>query len=479
MRKLNVTPSSGRALAPLPRRLLHDVSVGPTNNVHGWIYDPDRPQERLGVRIVLQRRPDQPPLDVAVQQADGASPIIEPVTGSTLSCGFQCRLPLCGDAVKIRVFELTTNIELDGSPLHFGVAPRFEGYLDGVDNGRVSGWAWGAYPDYRCEIDVFIDRRYLATVFAVEPRGDLADARIGNGAYGFHCLIPLELFDGNEHEVSCFYHSTDRHLTHSPLSVKLSLFDVYAAIGSDKILRGVLKPNGAVDGEQLMLDLLVDDRPMSKLTARRLLSRGDEHAPGQRSYFLSAPAPPTTGVIEIALADNVIAPNARERYRIELMADTGPAQPALDCDHVDATEQERVARLQAAQQHQQRQSKLLVPVWGDAYIAVFCQLCLPSLLSDNNLPRYVKLHKLTVTILTRGADIPLFETFPAVERLRQLADVTFVPIDDILASFFDPEPQRIYSVALTYAFFRGIKSCGDQATLTDFIFWNADFLAGD
>ena len=244
--------------------------------------------------------------------------------------------------------------------------------------------------------------------------------------------------------------------------------------------------------------MLLDRRPIAKLLAQRLPSLATEANPGRQSFQFAVPAPLAAGVVEIAPSGDVLSaiagvprrrslsaavdrnpPPTAPRYPVEMIAEEPPALPALNCRHVAATEWDWIARRQLEANSDNRKSKLLIPVWGEPYIAMFCQLCLPSLLSDNNLPKYAEQHELTVVILTRSTDIAMFDDFPAIERLRTVADLTFIVIDDILESFFDPRPQDIYSVALTYAFFRGISSSGAEATSTDFIFWNADFLAGD
>jgi hypothetical protein len=484
--------------AALPRRLRHHVAVGPTNLVRGWICDDDRPDEPLSVRIVLEQRWGLPPIDVGVQTANLSTYVFDRPGGNAIPVGFECRVPFQWDATKIRAFELTTNLELDGSPMHFGVAPQFEGYFDGVTEGSVRGWAWAARPDYRCDIDVFIDSRYVATVYATEPRADLAAVGLGSGSCGFFCPIPLDLLDGGEHEIGCIFHGTRRHLNQSPARVRLSLLDTFAALGDDGVLRGTITSGAMRDAEQLMLDVLLDHRPVSKLVAHRSPSIGAAVRPGRRSFDFAVPAPLTAGVIEIAPSAEVISAVtgikrrqssaqathsngavAGPRARVEMIDEALPVLPALNCRHVAATEWEWIARRQQESALQGRKSKLLIPVWGESYIAMFCELCLPSLLSNNNLPKYTEQHELTVVILTRSSDISMFDDFTAIARLRDLADIAFISIDDILESFFDPKPESIYSIALTYAFYRGITSSGDEATSTDFIFWNADFLASD
>jgi len=99
-------------------------------------------------------------------------------------------------------------------------------------------------------------------------------------------------------------------------------------------------------------------------------------------------------------------------------------------------------------------------------------------LSPNNLPYLARVYNVEVVFLTRSIDRDFFQDYPAYQRLSELVQITFTDIDDILARYFEPSPHA-YATALTYAYFRGIRSLGQAALDTDFLFWNADFLAAD
>ena len=108
-------------------KLLHNVLPPAGNVVRGSILDPDRPQHRLAVRVVLEVR-NRAPEEVAILVADRSG-------------YFEYRVPAQSDVAKLRLFDVATGTELAGSPVHLGIAPRLEGYLDGVDERGISGWA--------------------------------------------------------------------------------------------------------------------------------------------------------------------------------------------------------------------------------------------------------------------------------------------------------------------------------------------------
>jgi hypothetical protein len=98
----------------------------------------------------------------------------------------------------------------------------FQGFLDGVTDGRVYGWAFDSNdPDQGAEIDVFVDDEWVATVAAELFRADLRDHQIGEGRHGFSHDLPLPLLDGRAHLVSARWAGTTRELSRSPARVIL------------------------------------------------------------------------------------------------------------------------------------------------------------------------------------------------------------------------------------------------------------------
>jgi hypothetical protein len=116
-----------------------------------------------------------------------------------------------------------------------------------------------------------------------------------------------------------------------------------------------------------------------------------------------------------------------------------------------------------------RKVRILVPVWGEAYIRSFAALSLPSLLSADNLPYLTEIADVELCLLTRSSDFDNFSEQPAFRRLKTICKVLFVAIDDLVGS-------HDYGVILTLAYMRGISNVGSGMVDVHFVFLNADFI---
>jgi len=116
--------------------------------------------------------------------------------------------------------------------------------------------------------------------------------------------------------------------------------------------------------------------------------------------------------------------------------------------------------------------RLLIPIWGERYIARFAAYSLPSLLAAGNLPALAKFADLEVWVLTSSHDQPLFDDSVSIAGLRRLCPVKFIPIDDLIGSTY-------YGITLTLAYVRGMSAAGPEMTDTYFVFMNSDFLLAD
>lgn len=116
--------------------------------------------------------------------------------------------------------------------------------------------------------------------------------------------------------------------------------------------------------------------------------------------------------------------------------------------------------------------KFLTVVWGEAYIARFADLALPSFIAPGNLPALAEATDLEVVIMTRRGDIAYFEQHKTFRLLQSVCPVRFVEIDDLITN-------GIYGVTLTLAYARPIIACGSEMLNTHFVFMNADFVLAD
>lgn len=116
--------------------------------------------------------------------------------------------------------------------------------------------------------------------------------------------------------------------------------------------------------------------------------------------------------------------------------------------------------------------KFLTVVWGEAYIARFADLALPSFIAPGNLPALAEATDLEVVIMTRRGDISFFDQHPIFNTLQAICPVRFVEIDDLITT-------GVYGVTLTLAYARPIIACGREMLNTHFVFMNADFVLAD
>jgi hypothetical protein len=80
---------------------------------------------------------------------------------------------------------------------------QFKGYVDGLNpTWRVVGWAQplGRAEQDRLQVQLVENASVLDTTTADIFRGDLLDAQIGDGRFGFLLRIPQRLFDGQRHK---------------------------------------------------------------------------------------------------------------------------------------------------------------------------------------------------------------------------------------------------------------------------------------
>lgn len=165
------------------------------------------------------------------------------------------------------------------------------------------------------------------------------------------------------------------------------------------------------------------------------------------------------------------------RRRQDQSVEAAPAAPAPEAADAEAAALP-VRRDSWSGPGVRRRVRMLVALWGEPYIRLFCQSCLPTLLAPGNLPALAARHDFDLVFLTAGADAPHFDAIPEYDALRRLAPVHLLPIDDILQEWWHPA-SNAYGIVLTRAFHKGVMAMGEAQLDTHFVFWNADFCASD
>lgn len=117
-------------------------------------------------------------------------------------------------------------------------------------------------------------------------------------------------------------------------------------------------------------------------------------------------------------------------------------------------------------------TKFLTVVWGEAYIKRFATLSMPSYLASGNIPALAKATDLEIVIMTSSRDIANFETYDIFRKLREICNIQFIEIDDLITT-------SIYGVTLSLAYARAVIECGADMINTHFVFMNADFILAD
>lgn len=106
--------------------------------------------------------------------------------------------PAGGDMLEGASLETVLDVPVAPVP---PPGPKVEGYIDGLDSRwHVVGWARAVQSaDERLKVELIEEGHVVSLDTAMRFRGDLLDARRGDGKYGFQLSIPTNLFDGRRH----------------------------------------------------------------------------------------------------------------------------------------------------------------------------------------------------------------------------------------------------------------------------------------
>ncbi len=93
----------------------------------------------------------------------------------------------------------------------------YNGYVDGIVDNDVHGWAWNCEnPGEVCQVDIYDGDELISTVTANLYNHDVAVAGIGSGKYGFAFKIPERLLDGKLHRLYFVIRNQNFELHESP-----------------------------------------------------------------------------------------------------------------------------------------------------------------------------------------------------------------------------------------------------------------------
>jgi len=154
--------------------------------LRGWLWDPDRPHERLTAEIHVDG------VILGSMRANIPRADLEYAGIGEGGSGFEFALPIAvqDGAPHEALLQVTFNghvVPVDRLTL---AIPRrlhsLRGRVERVHEGHVLGWASDrSRPEQAVLVELLHEGQVLAAKPANQPRADLARARIGNGRYGF------------------------------------------------------------------------------------------------------------------------------------------------------------------------------------------------------------------------------------------------------------------------------------------------------
>lgn len=125
-------------------------------------------------------------------------------------------------------------------------------------------------------------------------------------------------------------------------------------------------------------------------------------------------------------------------------------------------------------ENQSRQARLIIPVWGDVYVAKLISVTIPALLAPNNLPALCGEFDVELVLVTESRQFDRIRNSRAFQAGEKVCPIRLIGLDDLMTN-----RSGDYGMMLTYALFRGFADLGERMTRTYLLFLNTDFILAD
>ncbi len=119
-------------------------------------------------------------------------------------------------------------------------------------------------------------------------------------------------------------------------------------------------------------------------------------------------------------------------------------------------------------------ARLIIPVWGEAYVNEVLSVTLPAMLAPGNLPALCGMFEVELIIVTEARLFDMVRGSPSFHAAERICKTRLVALDDLLTGVFTD-----YGMVLTYALFRGFADLGSRVTETYLLPFIADFVIAD
>jgi hypothetical protein len=118
-------------------------------------------------------------------------------------------------------------------------------------------------------------------------------------------------------------------------------------------------------------------------------------------------------------------------------------------------------------------ARVIIPVWGEKYVARLDAACLPALLAPGNLPHLAEHFDCELVIVTESRLFDAVRALESIERAQRWCGLRLTAMDDVLSH------PSYYGYTITQSLYRGFTDLGDEATNVWCLFLNADFVLAD